>query len=445
VRLLSGWGRTAPTGATVVTPETPEEVAKALSDAPRSGAIARGLGRSYGGSAQCAGGTVLDCTGLSGLLAIDLDEGVATAAAGTSLDDLLRWLLPLGWFVPVLPGTRFVTVAGAIASDIHGKNHHVDGSFGSWVTAMTLQLPGGERRTVTPEATPDVFWATVGGMGLTGVIVEATIRLRRVSTASMVVDTERARDLDDCMARIEAGDEFRYNVAWIDCLARGASLGRSVLTRGEHASVDQLPPRRRASPLRYDAAQRLAAPPAVPSGLLNRWTVAAFNEGWFRKAPALRRGEVQSIPAFFHPLDLVGGWNRLYGPRGFLQHQSVVPLGAEETLREILERLAHSGAASFLAVLKRFGSANPAPLSFPMPGWTLALDLPARPGLGTLLDGIDELLVAAGGRVYLTKDSRMRPEHVGPMYPRLDEWRAVRAELDPEGLLASDQSRRLQL
>jgi decaprenylphospho-beta-D-ribofuranose 2-oxidase len=445
---LSGWGRTAPTVATVLTPTTGEDVARALASAPARGVIARGLGRSYGDSAQNAGGTVLDCTGLAGLHSIDLQQGVAVVDAGTSLDDLMRWLVPLGWFVPVSPGTRFVTVGGAIASDIHGKNHHVDGSFCRWVESCTLELATGERRVLRPEGeSAELFWATAGGMGLTGVVLDATVRLHPVSSASMVVDTERAGDLDACMAAMESGDDrYRYSVAWIDCVATGASLGRSVLTRGDHAPAEALAPKRRSRARRFDPGQRLAAPPWLPPGLLNRASVAAFNEAWFRKAPRQRRGEIQGIASFFHPLDGLAGWNRLYGPRGFLQHQCVVPFGAEDTLRRIVEALATSGCASFLAVLKRFGPADPGPLSFPMPGWTLALDLPVgRPVLGPLLDGIDELVVAAGGRLYLAKDSRMRPELLGAMYPRLHEWRRVRAEVDPTGVLQSDQSRRLGL
>jgi decaprenylphospho-beta-D-ribofuranose 2-oxidase len=434
--------------AAVVAPTSGDDVAQALAQAPARGIIARGLGRSYGDSAQNAGGMVLNCTGLVGLRSIDLERGVAVVDAGTSLDDLMRWLVPLGWFVPVSPGTRFVTVGGAIASDIHGKNHHVDGSFCRWVESCTLQLATGECRVLRPEGeSAELFWATAGGMGLTGVVLDAAVRLHPVSSASMVVDTERVDDLDACMAAMESGDErYRYSVAWIDCVATGASLGRSVLTRGDHAPAEALAPKRRSRARRFDPGQRLAAPPWLPPGLLNRASVAAFNETWFRKAPRSRQGEIQGIASFFHPLDSLGGWNRLYGPRGFLQHQCVVPFGAEDTLRRIVEDLATSGCASFLAVLKRFGPADPGPLSFPMPGWTLALDLPVgRSALGPLLDGIDELVVAAGGRLYLAKESRMRPELLPAMYPRLDEWRRVRAGVDPDGILQSDQSRRLGL
>jgi decaprenylphospho-beta-D-ribofuranose 2-oxidase len=446
-RALAGWGRTAPTVADELRVEDPEVVVKALADPPAGGVVARGLGRSYGDPAQNAGGTVLDMTGLAGLRSLDADEGAVTVAGGTSLDDLMRWLLPLGWFVPVTPGTRFVTVGGAIASDVHGKGHHATGSFGNTVLAIELVVPGGERRRLTPAGTPDAFWATVGGMGLTGTIVEATLRLLPVETSSMVVDTERGRDLDDLMARMEAGDaDYRYSAAWLDSMARGAKLGRGVLTRGDHARRDQLPPRKRSSPLHFAPHTRIVAPPWAPPGLLNRYTVPAFNEAWFRKHPVGQRGEVQGITPFFHPLDGILGWNRMYGPRGMLQYQPVLPFGAEETLRAIIERTARERLPSFVTVLKRFGPGNPGHLSFPMPGWTLNLDFPVgRSELHAVLDEFDEMVSEAGGRVYLAKDSRMRPEHVPAMYPRLDEWRAVRASLDPSGALASDQSRRLGL
>ncbi|MEU2564069.1 FAD-binding oxidoreductase [Streptomyces longispororuber] len=445
---VSGWGRTAPTTALVVRPRSREEAVAALGACAERGGIARGLGRAYGDAAQNAGGAVLDMTGLDRVHTIDADTGTVVCDAGVSLHRLMQVLLPLGWFVPVTPGTRHVTVGGAIGADIHGKNHHVSGSFSRHVRSLDLLTADGSVRTVRPGSR--LFDATAGGMGLTGVILKATIRCLPVATSFMSVDTERATDLDDLMARLTATDHrYRYSVAWIDLLARGAATGRAVLTRGDHAPLEALsglPARARRDPLAFRPRQVPAAPAFVPEGLLSRTTVGLFNELWYRRAPRLRRGELQRLTSFFHPLDGVPHWNRVYGRGGFLQYQFVVGHGQEETLRSVVRRIAGHRCPSFLAVLKRFGEADPGWLSFPLPGWTLALDIPARlPGLAALLDSLDEEVAAAGGRVYLAKDSRLRPDLLTAMYPRLPDFRALRAELDPGGLFRSDLSRRLGL
>jgi len=425
-----------------------DALAAAVKDLPPRGGIARGLGRSYGDSAQNGGGTVLRLHDQVLDAAIDEAAGTVTVPAGVSLDDLLRVAVPRGFFVPVSPGTRFVTVGGAIASDIHGKNHHVEGSFGNHVQRLSLLLADGSVVELGPDRRPELFWATVGGMGLTGVILDATVRLLRIETSRCSVDTTRTPDLDTLLALMDEGDRYyRYSVAWIDLMAKGSRLGRSILTRGDHATTDQLAPRDAVDPLAYDPHQLVAVPPLVPpAGLLNHTTVAAFNELWYRKAPRRRVGQIVSISSYFHILDAIGSWNRLYGRPGFLQYQFVVPFGQETALRTVVERLAGSGTASFLAVLKRFGAANPGPLSFPIPGWTLALDLPAGSrGLASLLHGLDEVVLDAGGRHYLAKDSHTTPAAIRRGYPRLAEWQAVRAAVDPAGVWASDQSRRLRL
>lgn len=449
---LTGWGRTAPSVADVVPVADDCAVAAALGGAapgaaPAGGVIARGLGRSYGDAAQCAGGTVIDAvTGGAGFR-VDAALGTVTAMGGASLDDILRTIVPAGWFVPVTPGTRYVTVAGALACDIHGKNHHADGSFARHVTEIVLRLPGGERRVVGPDADPEVFWATAGGMGLTGLVESVTFRLVPISSSRLLVDTRRTADLEGTMlALAESDGHHRYSVAFVDLLAKGAALGRGVLTAGDFAPLDALSPPERRDPHAYRAGQPLAAPPWAPPGLLNRRSIGAFNALWYHKGPAHRDGELQSIPTFFHPLDGVRGWNRLYGRPGFVQHQSVVPFGQEPVLRSMVELLAGAGAASFLAVLKRFGAAAPGPLSFPLPGWTLALDLPAgQRDLGPLLDRLDRLVVDAGGRVYLAKDARLDPDLMLAMYPRLAEWQAVQRRLDPHAVMRSDLARRLAL
>lgn len=444
-RLLTGWGRTAPSRAEVLPVASVAEVQAALASAGPRGVLARGLGRSYGDVAQNAGGRVLDLTPMDGVRAFDAERGLLTAGAGATIDRLLPELLAAGWFPPVTPGTRFVTLGGALTNDVHGKNHHRDGSIADHVVSFELLSPTQGSRAITPASDADTFWATAGGLGLTGVVTEVTLKLLRVETSRVVVDTERAADIDDLMARMEEGDRrYRYSVAWIDCLASGRSLGRSVLTRADHAAPEALPPKDRDRPLDYHPRSLPAVPSAVPR-LVGRTSARAFNEVWFRKAPREERGRIMPFAPFFYPLDAVGGWNRLYGRRGFVQHQLVVPFGEETVLRGALELLSASGSASFLAVVKRFGPGHGF-LSFPMPGWTLALDLPAADrGLGRLLDALDRMVAGAGGRVYLAKDSRLSPDLLEAMYPELDRWREVRERLDPDHVLRSDLDRRLGL
>ena len=445
---LTGWARTAPSRSTVWAPTATEDIAAHIGDEHPRGLLARGLGRSYGDAAQNAGGTVIDATVLDRIVDLDLDQGLVTCEAGVSLATLMQVLVPLGWFPTVIPGTRFVTVGGAIASDIHGKFRL--GSFADFVESATLVTPTGKTLALAadaPKARREAWWATAGGMGLTGVVTHARLRLHPIETAWMRVHTERCTNVDDCMARmLESDHEYRYSVAWIDTMASGSALGRSVLERGDHATRSDLGPRQRRRVRDYAPRVSVEMPGWVPNGLVNPMSIKAFNEMWFRKAPRSHHEAIRSIVGFFHPLDAVLGWNRVYGSQGFLQYQFVVPYGAEAVIRTALERFSAAGAPSFLAVLKRFESGNDGYLSFPIPGWTLAIDVPTTtPGLGELLDDLDDLVIEAGGRVYLAKDSRLSPERLAAMYPRLDQWRTIQARLDPTETMHSDLDRRLGL
>lgn len=445
-RALSGWGRTVPTGAEVVLPAVTEDVARAVAGAGPRGIVARGRGRSYGDAAQNAGGVVVDMTSLDRIVTADWDAGIVRVDAGLGLDKLMDLVIAHGWFPPVLPGTRNVSVGGAIAADVHGKNHHTDGSFCDHVLAFDLLTPSGTYRDVSAATNPDIFWATAGGMGLTGIVTEATLRLTPIETAYMTVTTKKIPHLDELMAEMEATDaDHRYAVAWFDSLATGAHLGRGILMHAEHSTLAELDPGRRRKALDYSAPERLPAPP-LPSGLINRLSIGVFNWLWYAKAPRCTHTAFETVPWYFHPLDGVTDWNRLYGKRGFLQYQFVVPFGAEDVVRHAVEALARGGAASPVTVLKRFGPGNVGMLSFPMPGWTLTLDIPTGTGgLAALLDDLDQRVLAAGGRVYLAKDSRVDPDVFAAMYPQLPRWREVRAKLDPDAVLRSDLARRLRL
>jgi decaprenylphospho-beta-D-ribofuranose 2-oxidase len=441
---VHGWGGGRLATVLAVRPRSPEQAAAALTGPgrltdPSVGAIARGMGRAYNDAAQRRGGVVLDTTALKDF-ELDPGSGTVTAQAGVTLGELMAALVPRGWMVPVVPGTQHVTVGGAIASDIHGKNHGVDGAFGAHVQVLGLLTAAGEILELAPDN--DVFAATLGGMGLTGLIVWAQIAMRPVSSPWLSVDTDRVDDLDAALAALQAPGG-KHRVAWLDLLGRRA--GRGVVTRAEHVGAPADGTRRDPASGATVAA-RATVPEWFPGGLLTPASIGAFNELRFRAAPRAQRGHLEGIAPHMFPLDGLVAWPRLYGRQGFVQYQLVVPYGAEAALHTVLERLARSRVPCYLAVLKDFGPAGIGPLSFPIPGWTLTLDMPRRaPGLDRLQDDFDVVVTEAGGRVYLSKDARVAPDTLAAMYPRLQEWRAVRDRVDPERVWRSDLALRTGL
>ncbi|MCV7382370.1 FAD-binding oxidoreductase [Mycolicibacter longobardus] len=449
-RRLTGWGRTAPSVAQVLSTPDVEVIAKAVArsaDAGNRGVIARGLGRSYGDNAQNGGGLVIDMTALNRIHSISSDRGVVDVDAGVSLDQLMKAALPFGLWVPVLPGTRQVTIGGAIACDIHGKNHHSEGSFGNHVVSMDLLTADGSVRRLEPDGPEaELFWATVGGNGLTGVILRATIAMTPTETAYFINDGDNTANLEETVAFHSDGSEadYTYSSAWFDAVSAPPRLGRAAITRGRLALRDELPKKLVRNPLKFDAPQLMTVPDVFPNGLMNKLSASVIGELYYRRGGHYR-GKVQNLTQFYHPLDLLGEWNRAYGTAGFAQYQFLVPTEAVEEFKAIIRDIQASGHSSALNVFKLFGPGNQAPLSFPMAGWNVAMDFPMRPGVDEFLNALDRRVLEFGGRLYTAKDSRTTAENFHAMYPRIDEWIAVRRKVDPDGVFASDMARRLEL
>lgn len=464
LKRLTGWGRTAPAMSHVLTPRSAEEISAAVAavnDANaggpehlRRGVVARGLGRSYGDSAQNSGGLVLDMARFNRIHELNAETAVAVVDAGVNLDQLMRAALPFGLWVPVLPGTRQVTVGGAIGHDIHGKNHHSAGSFGNHVTRMELLVADGRVLTLEPGGTADdpegrLFWATVGGNGLTGIILKVWIAMTRTETAYFLADDDQTRTLDETIALHTDGSEskYTYSSAWFDAISAPPKLGRAAVSRGSLATLAQLEehaPELAKDPLRMGAKPLLTFPDIFPNGLANKYTFSAVGEAYYRLG-GTRRDKIKTLPQFYHMLDLFSEWNRAMGPAGFLQYQFIVPPGEVEGFKEIIGDIQRSGHYSFLNVFKLFGPGNQAPLSFPMEGWNVCVDFPINRRLNDFVNSLDAKVMSMGGRLYTAKDSRVPAERFHAMYPEIDSWIATRREVDPNRVFVSDMGRRLEL
>lgn len=445
-RQLSGWGRFPSVKTRLARPEQMQDLAQLVQRYPRI--IPRGLGRSYGDAALNGEGVTLLVERLNRFLGFVPSTGEVRCESGVTIEDLLLNFLPRGFFPPVTPGTKYVTLGGALAADVHGKSHHKDGSFSRHVSWFNLLTAAGEIVRCSRDERPDLFWATLGGMGLTGIITDVSFRMKRVESAYVSVDFEKAANLDAALELFESTDaQYTHSVAWIDCLTRGSNLGRSVLMRGNWAAQSALPARLGERPLALKGPRRMSVPLDAPGFLLNPLSVKLFNAVFYHRHRT-GRGVLIPYEPFFYPLDKIRDWNRLYGKRGFLQYQCVLPYqGGREGLVRILELLSSEGHASFLAVLKRFGEAEAGQLlSFPRPGYTLAVDLP-RDGdrQDRLLDNLDRVVLESGGRVYLAKDARLSAETFQAMYPEVPRWLEIKRRVDPEGRFSSTLSRRLGL
>ncbi len=404
--------------------------------------IARGNGRCYGDGSLA--NKTISTLKYDKILSFDTARGLFECESGLTLDQILEVIVPKGWFLPVTPGTKFITVGGAVASDVHGKNHHVDGAFSSHIIDMDVVLGNGDVLTCSTSLYPDLFWATCGGMGLTGVITRVKFDLKKIETSYIRQKQVKAANLEEIIRLFDEYKDYTYSVAWIDCLKKGNHFGRSILMLGEHATMQDLTADRQKDPLALSKKKQITFPFNLPSWVLNPFTVKAFNFLYYGKNFKKIIDNVVAYEPFFYPLDAILHWNRGYGKKGFIQYQFVLPLSAKEGLVEIVHKISDAGLGSFLAVLKVFGKQD-SMISFPMEGYTLALDFPVRDGLFSFLDELDKIVLRYGGRLYMSKDARMKPEILEAGYPNLPEFKSVIAKYSPEGKIYSTQSDRLML
>lgn len=404
--------------------------------------IPRGNGRCYG-DASLEKQTV-STVKFNKALSFDVANGIFKCESGMLLEEVLEIIVPKGWFLPVTPGTKYITIGGAVGSDVHGKNHHVDGSFSNHIVEMELLLANGQYISCSPQHNIDLFEATCGGMGLTGVITTVTFRLKKIETAYIKQKQIKAKNLEEIIELFEKYKDATYSVAWIDCLKKGNGFGRSILILGEHATVDDLPNSKKSNPLYLKPKPKIPFPFTLPSWVLNQFTISIFNFLYYGKNFKKVIENVVPYEPFFYPLDAILNWNRGYGKRGFVQYQFVLPLEAKQGLIEILKKISDKGLASFLAVLKVFGQQE-SMISFPKEGYTLALDIPIRDGLFEFLDQLDEIVLKYGGRLYMSKDARMHPNVLKAGYPRLEEFKSIVKKYNPDFKIKSIQSDRLGL
>ncbi len=443
---LSGWGRHPIEECYTNRPEIQEDIKHILLDGVQKSYISFGLGRSYGDTPLNLNHGVILTTKLNKFISFDPTTGVIECEAGVSFAEIIEYFLPKGFFLPVTPGTKYVTVGGAISNDVHGKNLHVDGSFSQHVISFELLIADGSVLQCSRESNSEIFWATIGGIGLTGIILTAKFKLIQVETSYYDVRYEKAQNIEKALQLFqESDDQYQYSVAWIDCLAKGNSLGKCVLMRGNHAKMEQLNNNQKQSPLIVKNKYKVNVPINLPSIVLNQASIKLFNKAYYSTQPSGVNKTVYFEP-FFYPLDSILNWNRLYGKKGFVQYQAVFPADQTQGLVRMLEKLSSSNRSSFLAVLKSSGNEGQGMLSFPKKGYTLALDIPIKDdSLFPFLKELDELVIQHGGRVYLAKDSTLDPDSFKIMYPRLNEFQAIKNKVDPNGLFSSSMARRLKI
>ncbi len=444
---IGGWGRYPVRSCLLSRPEQVGQAARLINETSSPSYLGRGLGRAYGDAALNSRGTVVLSERLDRFLDFDSRTGLLRCEAGVSLSEILHVVLPRGWFLPVTPGTRFATIGGCVACDVHGKNHHLEGSLSDHVRSIVLLGADGRATSCSRETLSELFRATVGGMGLTGFILECEIQLKPVKTAYIDVEYHRTQDLDETMELIDQEDQrFVYSVAWMDCLAAGKSLGRSVLMRGNHCHLDQLEGSHREAPLRVSDRTLAGIPFDFPAFLLNRGTIGAMNSVYYRMFSPGRSRKIVHYGPYFYPLDTIPNWNRAYGKRGFVQYQCAFPLDKSASgVEQLLGSLKASRMGSFLVVLKRFGRQGPGLLSFPFEGYTISLDFPVSNRLEGFLEQLDSIVLAHQGRVYLAKDARLSPATFRAMYPGWQEWLQIKREVDPHDRFDSDLARRIGL
>jgi decaprenylphospho-beta-D-ribofuranose 2-oxidase len=440
--MLQGWGAQRRVDCDERTPETPGDVKRALE---KNGTIARGLGRSYGDQALNEHRRVVTMTKLDRYLSFDEATGVLRCEAGVSLAQLITDFGPRGFFPAITPGTKFVTVGGCIANDVHGKAHHAQGTFVTCVESMQLLVADGRVVTASRKENADLFWATFGGLGLTGVVLEATLKLRKIETTYFRQKSLPARDLTHMLELLAEYDaQFPYSVATLNSTATGSSLGQGVLTVGDHATRDELPSKLQKNPLKLTGELAITVPFEMPEFTLNPLTIRALNGVITTMLKS--KGAFEHYEGFFYPLDMIHEWYRGYGKRGFIQYQFVIPFeDGEKNIRELMTLMYESGQLPFLNILKRMGASNDAPLSFPMTGLTFAIDFPVRAGLVELTRQLDERVADMGGRVYLGKDSYLEAPMLRRMFTRVADFERVKTKWDPNGLFTSDIGRRLEL